>query len=235
MSTTEENCFSVYMHVFPNGKRYFGLTSKDPEARWKGGLGYAGQFPMFHDIIKYGWANVTHIVLLTALSRADAEKAEILLIANNRATDSRFGYNKSLGGGHPCQPSEATRAKMRANRLGKRVSAETRKKMRDAKLGKKATPEARAKMSASRKGRPLPQHIRRSLMGNSNGNKAVVQLSPDGRVLRTFQSVKAAYSGLGRSVSWVIRDICNQAILDPGLKRTFHGTLWRWAPAKRGV
>ena len=33
--------FCVYEHVFPNGKRYIGITSKKPEARWENGSGYS--------------------------------------------------------------------------------------------------------------------------------------------------------------------------------------------------
>ena len=32
----DEKCFTVYMHTSPNGKRYIGITSKNPpEKRWR--------------------------------------------------------------------------------------------------------------------------------------------------------------------------------------------------------
>lgn len=35
--------YTVYMHVFPNGKKYVGITSQDVSRRWRDGKGYEGQ------------------------------------------------------------------------------------------------------------------------------------------------------------------------------------------------
>ena len=36
--------YSVYVHVFPNGKRYFGITcQEDINRRFQNGYGYRGQ------------------------------------------------------------------------------------------------------------------------------------------------------------------------------------------------
>lgn len=32
--------YIVYVHIFPNGKKYFGITSKAPNQRWENGKGY---------------------------------------------------------------------------------------------------------------------------------------------------------------------------------------------------
>lgn len=37
--------FCVYEHLFPNGKRYIGITSKNLEARWENGNGYHQKKP----------------------------------------------------------------------------------------------------------------------------------------------------------------------------------------------
>ena len=49
--------FCVYVHVFPNNKKYFGITSKRPNARWEGGTGYDKEHQpvMYNAIQKYGW------------------------------------------------------------------------------------------------------------------------------------------------------------------------------------
>ena len=67
--------YTVYMHRFPNGKVYIGMTSKKPEDRWERGSGYRTQ-NVFKAILKYGWDNIEHIVLFDALSKDDAEKKE---------------------------------------------------------------------------------------------------------------------------------------------------------------
>lgn len=53
----------VYMHVFPNNKRYVGITHyKDPTQRWGvDGTNYIGQY-VYSGISKYGWDNVRHII-----------------------------------------------------------------------------------------------------------------------------------------------------------------------------
>lgn len=30
--------YIVYMHIFPNGKKYIGMTGKKPSYRWENGL-----------------------------------------------------------------------------------------------------------------------------------------------------------------------------------------------------
>ena len=45
--------YSVYELIFPNGKRYIGLTGQEPESRWKNGEGYKGQL-VYKPIKKYG-------------------------------------------------------------------------------------------------------------------------------------------------------------------------------------
>ena len=34
------NNYTVYCHIFPNGKRYVGITKQKPEYRWDNGNGY---------------------------------------------------------------------------------------------------------------------------------------------------------------------------------------------------
>lgn len=53
--------YSVYVHVFPNGKLYIGATRQEPKKRWRGGGGYRNQKAMHEAILKYGWDNIkTH-------------------------------------------------------------------------------------------------------------------------------------------------------------------------------
>lgn len=52
--------YIVYIHIFPNGKRYVGLTTQDVDSRWRNGEGYKHQF-VYKPIKKYGWNNIKHI------------------------------------------------------------------------------------------------------------------------------------------------------------------------------
>ena len=87
--------YCVYEHVFPNGKKYIGISC-DAEKRWRNGKGYETQPKIARAINKYGWNNIKHEVLIDGLTQEQAEKIEALLI---QAYDSiENGYNTSIGG-----------------------------------------------------------------------------------------------------------------------------------------
>lgn len=132
------NSFCVYMHVNKaNGKRYIGITSKNPLERWQGGLGYRHNKHFNDAIQKYGWSSFDHLILYSELSKEEACEIEQHLIAEYKTQDKRYGYNIASGGEH-FKHSEASKALMSARRKGK---------------GKvKRTPEQIARMKASHSG-----------------------------------------------------------------------------------
>jgi len=95
---SKEIKYCVYLHEFPNGKIYIGITSRKPESRWgSNGCGYVvGR--MKHAIKKYGWNNVKHLIIESNLSKQEAEKREIELISEYDSRNSEFGYNVTVGG-----------------------------------------------------------------------------------------------------------------------------------------
>ena len=58
------------MHIFPNGKKYIGITCKSPNERWEGGTGYSAktQPVMYNAIQKYGWENIEHKIFYQGLT-----------------------------------------------------------------------------------------------------------------------------------------------------------------------
>lgn len=93
-----KNNYTVYIHVFPNGKYYVGQTMQDPERRWANGKGYRTQF-VANAIRKYGWENIEHELVMSSLSREEADNLEEYLIALLKSDDERYGYNIQKGGG----------------------------------------------------------------------------------------------------------------------------------------
>ena len=87
--------YCVYEHVFPNGKRYIGITS-DIENRWRSGEGYKQQKKIYNAIKKYGWSNIEHNVILGDLTIEQAQGLEIYLIKTLGTIKN--GYNVSIGG-----------------------------------------------------------------------------------------------------------------------------------------
>lgn len=97
--TNKNRCYTVYMHTSPSGKRYIGITSKNPpEKRWLNGRGYK-QNPHFYSAIQlYGWNNFKHEILYNRLIKEEAEQKEVELIAKYQSNDREFGYNIANGG-----------------------------------------------------------------------------------------------------------------------------------------
>lgn len=89
--------YYVYELVFPDKKRYIGMTSKLPKYRWDNGNGYKSQ-PVYKAICKFGWNNIKHNILYQDLSFIEAEKEEQRLILKYKTQDKDFGYNIEAGG-----------------------------------------------------------------------------------------------------------------------------------------
>lgn len=101
--------YFVYKHTAPNGKVYIGITRQNPEKRWSKGLGY-NRYGIFHNAIKkYGWENIKHEILFFGLTKEEAKKKEIELIAQYKSTEREYGYNMSPGGDIPSQTPEANK------------------------------------------------------------------------------------------------------------------------------
>ena len=121
--------YKVYIHKFPNGKAYVGITRQEPKVRWGGGNGYVRNEYMYRAIKKYGWENIEHIILFDGLSEEDACEIEKSLIKKYRTNEKEFGYNIESGG--QCSNlAESTKQKLREAHIGKSASEETREKMR---------------------------------------------------------------------------------------------------------
>jgi len=103
MGEKENNNCSVYVHIFPNSKLYFGITSLVPQIRWgNNGIGYQGQC-VYSAINKYGWDNIEHIILYDNLTLEQANNYEKLFIKYyDTKIDNGNGYNVTNGGNGTC-------------------------------------------------------------------------------------------------------------------------------------
>lgn len=88
--------YIVYSHVFPNGKRYIGITKTDVDKRWMNGKGYKTQPKIAKAIEKYGWENVTHEILAVGLTQEMANTLEQFYIEKYDSMNN--GYNATIGG-----------------------------------------------------------------------------------------------------------------------------------------
>ena len=90
------NCYKVYMHTFPNRKKYIGSTSTSLQQRWNNGKGYYFQSRIFDAICKYGWNNVNHYLLFDGLTEVEAKLIENALIHKFQTHKKTYGYNTKV-------------------------------------------------------------------------------------------------------------------------------------------
>lgn len=97
---TTSKPYSIYIHKNKvNNKMYIGMTNRKLETRFgKEGKNYKNSIRFYNAIQKYGWENFEHILLLSGLSRQQAEEKEKEIIAKYNTTNNEFGYNISKGG-----------------------------------------------------------------------------------------------------------------------------------------
>ena len=171
----EEKCYTVYMHICPNGKRYIGITKLKPQERWGNGKSYKGCVLFNKAIQKYSWQNIKHEILYKNLNKNEACNKEIELIALYDSTNKQKGYNVSQGGEGTIgvKPTEESKLKNRIAHLGKKASLETRKKISESNKGKhnkKRTKEQKKKISEATK-KAMQNPILRKRLSETHSGK----------------------------------------------------------------
>lgn len=140
--------YSVYVHIFPNNKRYVGITKNILSRRWGNGKNYKNQRLVYRAIEKYGWNNIEHKILYSNLTKEEATNKEIELIKEWDTTNKEYGYNSSIGG-------ELTA-------LGYRHTEEEKKKISDAQIGRVFSQSTKLKISEALKGNKNSLGIKRT-------------------------------------------------------------------------
>ena len=155
--------YTIYQHIFPNGKRYIGLTRTSIEERWGfRGYNYKTQF-VGRAITKYGWENIQHEIICECDDKSDAEELERIFIGYYETTDPQYGYNVLPGGDVGVNDATPEMRKKLGNGMrGKHHTEETRRKIseglkraiengtRKVRYGEKASEETREKMRKAR-------------------------------------------------------------------------------------
>lgn len=117
-----KNTWCVYQHIAPNGKKYIGITQRNPEQRWQDGKGYKKQPYFYNAIQKYGWDTFIHQILLINLTQEQASLAEKLFIYYWKSNNRKFGYNLRSGGVNNSNHSYETRRKISQANKGRKFT-----------------------------------------------------------------------------------------------------------------
>lgn len=252
---TNNKTYSVYMLIFPDGKRYVGMTSAKPvEKRWgANGCRYKSQF-VYTGISACGWNKVIHEVICRDISFQEAEKRERELILEYNTTDSSCGYNIAHGGVHgKCILNESTKEKLRQwdydhpetlERMrwyAKHKSPETIEKIRQKATGVKQSVETRKKRAQKMLGKKHSaetiEKIRRTQSNRtweekrieallSVTEKMVSQYDICGNYICSYDSATKAANAIGGNFGSVSR-CCR------GERRTYKGYVWRYELSER--
>lgn len=117
--------YKVYIHIFPNNKKYVGITKQEPKHRWRNGKKYENNIYMKNAIQKYGWENIEHKILFSNLTKEGAESKEIELIKHYKSNNKKYGYNILSGGNVSNGMTKEMIEKMSKDRKGKHYSEKT--------------------------------------------------------------------------------------------------------------
>lgn len=193
--------FTVYMHVNKaNQKKYIGITSQKPEARWgPNGRHYSNQY-FAKAIKKYGWDGFDHFILCEGLEEDEAKEMEIALIAKHSSNDSDFGYNCTIGGDgvtkYYTEEERKLASKESAARNRAKVKADPEKyqqrleQLREFKKKYKEDPEMHAKILAANNRCHLAK--RSTAKGRAEDNAASYKIKCDVKQIRN--ELKELYS-----------------------------------------
>lgn len=180
----ENHNYTVYMHENKiNGKKYIGITGKDPEVRWRNGSNYRTCTAMKRAFQKYGWDGFNHAILKTGLTKEEACEEEIKLIDQYNTRDPEHGYNICVGGGGTsgCSftPEEIQRrsnfwkGEHNPNYQGKMWTPEYKEYMRSINLGSKHTEEHKRKIGDSLRGRHYHDEVFKQKLAERNKHSVI--------------------------------------------------------------
>lgn len=218
--------YTVYIHVFPNGKKYVGLTMQKINRRWREGNGYGANLRMTNAIKKYGWENIKHEIVATGLTADEAAELEIKLISEMDLLNPDKGYNNAPGGDHP-QHTEATRKKIGAKSKGRTHSEEFKawisqknKGENNFMYGKHHTEETKRKISEAKKGHSTPPNKGKFGSDNPGAKKVAAFDLVTGEQVAVFGSIVEAAAFAHRYPSGI------QSVLS-GKQKQSGGYAWK--------
>lgn len=174
-----------------NGKMYVGQTIHEERRKQEHNRGKHRK-PQVIDkaIAKYGTDNFSYRVLAVLKAKDNTElkklmnEAEIFFIDYYQTFyKTGKGYNMTKGGG---------------GTIGFEHSESTKKKLSEQKTGIKLTAAQRQRISEGHKGLKKTESHKAALsLAHEKDKKAVMQLTLDGKLVKTYESIKAASAATG--------------------------------------
>ena len=131
-----EKKYCVYVHTNKvNGKKYIGITCRNPEVRWQNGQGYKRQPKFYAAIQKYGWDGFTHEIVFDGLTLQEANDKEREMIELYDSMSNGYNLTEGGEGASGLHHTKESRAKMSQSRKGREMDEAWRKKLGDSHRG----------------------------------------------------------------------------------------------------
>lgn len=245
-----DKTYCIYKHISPSGKIYIGQT-RNIKGRWAGnGTQYLHKYKngvytqrvFAQAILKYGWSNFKHEIIMEGLSKSHADYAETYLITWYKLHDR--SYNMAQGGTgcdrkHTYTLEDRQRMseymKQHSPMKGKHHTPEAMAKIVAANRNREYTPEQRERMrqSGCRLGAmPVTAERRKKYsdyrkahpetwVGGWN-KKKVFQYNLDGKFITEYMSATQAAKALGRN-----NNSCDIMQCANGIVASAFGYIWR--------
>lgn len=220
--------YTVYKHTSPSGKYYIGITKQNVFKRWRGGKNYLrlnkdGTYrhkAFAAAILKYGWENFSHEIIIEGVAELTAKNMERDLILF--AKRNNLSYNLTDGGdglvGLVYTPEH--RAAIGRTSLGRHHTDETKNLMRQKALGRKLSEETKAKIGAAQKFRTPESYYN---LSRSKIGKPVEQYDLAGNYIQTFECARYAVLAVnGSRDNGYIKKCCL------GLVNSAYGFKWKY-------
>lgn len=90
-----EEKYIVYLHINKtNNKVYVGITrfTKNPNRRWRNGIGYKETSLIYKAALKYGWDTFSHVILCkTTKERACLLEQSLIKLYKSRGLSYNIG------------------------------------------------------------------------------------------------------------------------------------------------
>lgn len=171
-----------------NVKKRFGLKGQGYLRKKKNGDYFQPAFA--HAILKYGWENFTHKILLENLTLLEANKKEKEFIKEYETQNPKKGYNIQSGG------SVQKDYKSYKIKMSERMKGEN-----NPMYGRELTPEERYERGNARRGKPWTEDVKEKI---SKSNKKFYETHTHHRVGKKWSDEKKEFfrqMNLGREIN----------------------------------
>ena len=212
MKETKMNNYIIYEHISPSGKIYVGQTTNIEKRWWKKGYNYLnknqkGQYVhryFAHALLKYGWDNFKHVIVLEGLSKAEANYAERYLIRWYKMHNMSYNCTDGGEGVLGLKFTKETREQISKRMLssspfkGKHLTEEQKQRQREKMLGRKASKETRERMSKAQSGMVRPWKHKEVFAFDKQTGEFIKRYDS---ISAAAQELKVSYTGISNAAN----------------------------------